>query len=87
MATASGALPRLVCSRTPVAFTTGCSSDRAAAWAWRRARSSTVSGSPSAMAARAASTSRGWGSPVSANDRAKASTEGGLTGLSVWRWA
>ena len=70
-ANASGARPRLVCSRTPVAFTTGWRSARLAAWAWRRARSSTPSGLPSAMAFLAASTNSGWGRPVSASDRAR----------------
>src|SRR4051812_3205229 len=41
------------------------------------------SGSPRAMARRAASTSSGWGNPESANDRASASTEGGRPGSLV----
>ena len=68
-----GARPRLVCSSTPVALITGRS--RAAASDSARARAD--SGSPAAMASRAASTSRGWGRPMSARLRARASTDGG----------
>src|SRR5919108_4574924 len=41
------------------------------------ARTRAESGSPAAMASRAASTSSGWGSPTSASSRASASTAGG----------
>ena len=70
---ASGARPRFVWSSTPVALMTGCSSVRAMATASARARS----GSPAAMARRAASTNSGWGRPQSASERANASTDGG----------
>src|SRR5439155_19176523 len=58
---------------TPVALITGRSRFLAMASARWRADS----GSPAAMAARAASTSKGWGSPTSTRPRARASTDGG----------
>ena len=72
--TASGARPRLVCSSTPVALTTGRS--RAAGECLGPAARA-ESGSPAAMASRAASTSNGCGKRNARRARASASTEGG----------
>ena len=73
----------MVCSSTPVALTTSVSRARAVASDSSRARREASAGSPvavaSATAVRAASTSRGWGSPVSASDRASRSMLGGLS--------
>ena len=59
---ATGARPRFVCSRTPVALITGVSRRPSPASARARAEPA----SPAAIASRAASTSRAWGSPTSA---------------------
>src|SRR5581483_7166368 len=71
--TATGARPRLVWRSTPVALMTG----RSNAVATESARSRADATSPAAMASRATSTRSGWGRPVSARSRARASTEGG----------
>src|SRR4051794_9073849 len=68
-----GARPRLVWSSTPVALTTGVSRPRLKICA----RSAADSGAPAEIACRAISTQIGCGSPVLANVRASASTDGG----------
>ena len=72
-----GARPRLVWSSTPVALITSVNRARRVSSTRSRARSAAPTGSPLATAARAASTSRGWGRPLSASERARRATLGG----------